>query len=209
MKKALLIICLAVLAGLGMAARTARDFFVAAPDAVLRLLPQATRLDMLDYFEFGSTRASTNGFGGEARMTALSDAVLAFDVDKDVNMQLAVIPGLKADTLLALVTTMHMPVADSSIRFFNTDWEPAAKAPFAMPGYAEWLSADGLAGRSDVQAELPFMPVSADFDTEALVLLLNNEAPKYLDESLSDSIAPKIVSSKVYDIKDGKFILRQ
>ena len=209
MKKALVILFAAMLAGIGVAARTARDFFVSAPDDVLRLLPQATRLDMLDYFEFGSTHPSINAFGGEAHMTALSDATVAFDTDKDVHMQLAIVPTAKNDTLLALVTTLHMPAADSHISFFDTAWRPVAKAPFAMPGYDEWLSPEGLTGRDDVLTELPFMPVSAAFDAEGLVLLLTNEAPAYLDKSRTDSIAAKFIPSKVYDIKDGKFLPRQ
>ncbi|MDE6334069.1 MAG: DUF3256 family protein [Muribaculaceae bacterium] len=209
MRKALLILCFVLPAIQGLTARTARDFFVSAPDDVLRLLPQSTRLDMLDYYEFGSTRPSINAYGGEARMTSLADASLSFDMDKDVNMQLAIIPAAKSDTLLAVITTLHMPVADSDIRFYSTDWQPIAKAPFAMPGYAEWLSPGGLADRRDVQAELLFMPVSADFDREAKVLRLANKALDYLDKSRADSISPMIVEAKVYDIDDGKFILRQ
>ena len=209
MKKAVLILCMALAAWLGATARTARDFFVAAPDDVMPLLPQSVRLDMLDYFAFGSTRPSTNAFGGEARMTALSDAVLAFDTDKDVNVQIAVIPTAKSDTLLALVTTLRMPVADSDVQFFTTGWEPAPKAPFSMPTYAEWLSAEGLRHSDDVHPELPFMPVSAEFDPEARMLMLSNQAPEYLDKSRRDSIAPRIVASRVYDITDGKFMLRK
>lgn len=209
MMKKLLSICLALGVCLGVAARTARDFFVTAPDSVVVLLPQATRLDMLDYFEFGSTRASSNTFRGEARMTSVADGVVAFDVDKDVNMQLAVIPVAQADTMLAIVTTLHMPFADSSIRFYNADWKPLAKTPFVMPGYDEWLTPAGAAVSGDVQAELPFMPVKAEFDPEVTVLLLNNEATSYLDSSRVDSISPKIESSKVYDIRGGKFVLRK
>lgn len=209
MRKVLIILCLAVLAIQGLPARTARDFFVAAPDDVLRLLPQSTRLDMLDYFEFGSTRPSLNSYGGEARMTSLADATLSFDTDKDVHMQLALIPTAKSDTLLALITTLRMPTADSDIRFFSTDWQPIAQAPFEMPGYADWLSPRGISTREDVQAELPFMPISAGFDPEAKVLRLTNEALDYLDKSRADSISPMIVESKVYDLADGKFILRQ
>jgi len=209
MMKKVLFICFGLLVCLGVTARTARDFFVSAPDSVLELLPQSTRLDMLDYFEFGSTRASQNNFNGEARMMSVSDAVVSFAVDKDVNMQIAVISTAQTDTVLALVTTLHMPPADSSISFFDLSWNQVSKAPFVMPAYDEWLTPDGKASRTDVQAELPFMPVNAIFDTEAKVLSLTNEAPLYLDSTRADSIRSKIETSKVYDIKTGKFMLRK
>lgn len=186
-------------------ARTATDFFKSAPDSIIRLLPQATRLDMIDYFNFGSTHTSSNAFNGPARMMSVADASLSFNVDEDVAMQLVVIPA-KTDTLIALVTTLHMPVLDSSIEFYDTDWQNVRKAPFVMPSYAEWLSEQGLKDKAKVNMFLPFIPASATFDPEGKTLLLTNEAQSYLDELDYKDLKPLLVGSKVYDLEGGRFI---
>lgn len=204
----LLIVAAMAFAAVSATARTASELFASAPDNVIRLLPQSTRLDMLDYFNYGSTRASANSFQGEARMTAVSDAAVSFELDKGVEMQIAVLPAAK-DTVVALVTTLRMPVPDSYIEFYNTDWKPLAKAPMTMPAYDAWLTPAGREARTDVELELPFMPVSATFDREARVLKLTNEAPMYLEDKKADEMADKLVGTMVYDVVGGKFTLRR
>lgn len=185
-------------------ARTVTDFFKSAPDSIIRLLPQATRLDMVDYFNFGSAHYSSNAFNGSALIKAVSDKTLNFKVDKDVSMQLVVLPA-KTDTMIALVTTLATPSLDSSIEFFDTDWH-RLRAPFSFPDYKAWLTPEGSKDRVKVEMYLPFIPVSASFDPEASTLLLTNEAPFYLDELDYKGLKPLLVATKVYDIKDGRFI---
>lgn len=204
----ILIVAAMALVGARAEARTASQLFATAPDNVIRLLPQSTRLDMLDYFNYGSTRASANAFDGEARMTAVSDAAVSFELDKGVEMQIAVLPAAK-DTVVALVTTLHMPVPDSYIEFYDTAWRPLRKAPMTLPAYDAWLTPEGLAARTDVELQLPFMPVSATFDRDARVLKLTNEAPMYLEDKKADEMADKLVGSMVYDVAGGKFTLRK
>ncbi len=188
--------------------RTATDFFKSAPDSLIRLLPQSVRLDMIDYFNFGSTHSSPNAFNGSARMGSVSDAVISFYVDRYVNMQIAVIPA-KNDTILAVVTTLNLPALDSSIEFYDSFWNRLSKAPFVMPGYDEWLNQDGRDDRTAVEMYLPFIPVSASFDPDCKTLLLTNEAFKYMEELDYDKIKHLIVGSMLYDIVNGRFILHR
>lgn len=186
-------------------ARTATDFFKSAPDSAIRLLPQATRLDMVDYFNFGSTHSSSNAFNGLAMMKAVSDKTMSFQVDKDVTMQLVVLPA-KNDTVIALVTTISTPALDSSIEFYDTEWKPLRRPPFAFPAYNAWLTPEGLGDKVKVEMYLPFIPVSASFDPEGNTLLLTNEAPFYLDELDYNGLKPLLVATKVYNVNAGRFI---
>jgi len=188
--------------------RTATDFFKSAPDTLIRLLPQSVRLDMMDYFNFGSTHSSPNAFNGPAHMRSVSDAAISFDVDRDVNMQIAVIPT-KNDTVLAVVTTLNLPALDSSIEFYDSSWNRLPKAPFVMPGYVEWLSPEGHDDRTKVEMYLPFVPVSASFEPDCKTLLLTNEAFKYMEELDYDKIKHLIVGSMLYDVVNGQFILHR
>ena len=190
------------------AARTAADFFVAAPDSVIRLLPQATRLDMLDYNRYGSDRPSTNQFNGPAILRTESDAIVEFDVDRDISMQLAVIPA-GSDTVVALVTTCLLPVPDSSIQYFDTSWRPVAKGLPAIPAYTDWLTPEATRTPGPVEVELPFIPVSAAFSPGATVLTFPNQAQAYLDSATWTRIQPMMTPAIAYDIKGGRFTQRR
>lgn len=198
----------AALTALAAGARTASDFFAAAPDHVIRLLPQATRLDMLDYFNYGSTRPSANAFGGEARVMAVSPSAVGFTPAEGVDMQLAVLPA-GSDTVVALVTTLALPAPDSSVEFFDTSWRPLRRPPFVMPGYDDWLLPDARRDAADIRLALPFMPVRAEFDPDATMLRLTCQAPAYLAPAEADKLKDKLADTMVYDIAAGRFTLRR
>ncbi len=201
------LILLSLLAALAVQARTAADFFKSAPDSIVPLLPANTRLDMVDYFEYGSTTPSRNSFGGDARMLAVAPQVVTLTPAPDVTMQIAALPTAQSDTVVAVVTTVKVPVSISSIRFYNTDWQPV-KTPFTLPSYDQWLTPEGQADPATVGMYLPFMPVSASFDPRATMLLLANEAEAYLVKSEFDLVKPLIITSKAYDVAHTAFTPR-
>lgn len=188
--------------------RTATDFFTGAPDAALRLIPQSTRLDMVDYFNYGSSRASENYFGGEARIKKITENVIDFQIDDGVEMQIAVIPA-KNDTIIATITTLHLPVADSDIKFYNADWKPLRKTPFEMPAYESWITPQGSENMADIALHLPFIPVSASFDDTASALTLTDNAADYLSKDKAREFAPWLIESKIYDVKSAQFLPRK
>lgn len=188
-------------------ARTAADFFKSAPEGRIALLPAAARLDMIDYFDFGSDHDSKNALNGNARLTRMADTEMAFVVDNDIDMQLVVLP-VKNDTMLAVVTTIHSPVADSSIEFFDSSWNRLRRAPFVMPAYKDWLTAEGKRDPTPVEMYLPFLSVKASFDADARQLTLENMAGEYLDEQDYKKVKDLIIPQKKYDVSAGRFVLK-
>ncbi|GEM_PF-4736681 len=188
-------------------ARTAADFFKSAPEGRIALLPAAARLDMIDYFDFGSDHDSKNALNGLARLTRMADTEMAFVVDNDIDMQLVVLP-VKNDTMLAVVTTIHSPVADSSIEFFDSSWNRLRRAPFVMPAYKDWLTAEGKRDPTPVEMYLPFLSVKASFDADARQLTLENMAGEYLDEQDYKKVKDLIIPQKKYDVSAGRFVLK-
>lgn len=188
-------------------ARTAADFFKSAPEGRIALLPAPARLDMIDYFDFGSDHDSKNALNGRARLTRMADTEMTFVVDNDIDMQLVVLPA-KNDTILAVVTTIHSPVADSSIEFFDSSWNRLRRTPFAMPAYNDWLTAEGKRDLTSVEMYLPFLSVKASFDADARQLTLENMAVEYLDEEDYKKVKDLIVPQKKYDVSAGRFVLK-
>ena len=68
-----------------------RRFFVSAPDEVLPLLPQNTRLDMLDYFSSGMSTFSPNATRGNARIVLNEPSKLQAVLSRDSNIQIALV----------------------------------------------------------------------------------------------------------------------
>lgn len=188
------------MAALGASGRTATEFFTSAPAEVIRLIPESTRLDMVDYFNYGSTRASDNYFGGPARVKAISDATVTFEVDENVEMQIAVIPQ-KNDTVIAVITTVFVPTADSSVKFYDKNWDPLKKPPYKMPEYGDWLTREGKENEAEITLQLPFIPVYARVSDDGLSLTLTNGAKDYLSKATLKELAPQLIPQKTIPLK--------
>ncbi len=93
-----------------------RRLFADAPVGVIDTFDRNTRLDMLDYFRNGMTTASQNVFGGQSRITALSDSSLTVEISSRSRMQFAMLPQ-KSDTVVVIIETVDTPVADSGVSF--------------------------------------------------------------------------------------------
>ena len=131
--------CVALLSlqsALRVSARTAADFFADAPVGVIDTFDRNTRLDMLDYFRNGMTTASQNVFGGQSRITALSDSSLTVEISSRSRMQFAMLPQ-KSDTVVVIIETVDTPVADSGVSFYRaSDW---SRMDVDMPGLRDFL----------------------------------------------------------------------
>lgn len=160
-------------------ARTAADFFGAAPDSVYPILTGSTRLDMIDYYNYGSDRSSDNRLGGHSRITAQTDRTLGYELSERSSGQLAVLVPAPGDTVIAVVTTVPTPLPDSEIAFYTTDWRAAA-APVALPAYSDWLSDEGRRRADRAAGLVPFVTAQATFSPAADTLTLVSGVGSYL-----------------------------
>jgi hypothetical protein len=144
-------------------ALSAVDAFTSAPDVVLPLLPKNTRLDMIDYFNSGTSIASKNKLDGEARILSLTDKVLRFTMSEVSEYQVVVLKYGKEE-IIALIETLKTPIADSRISFYNSRWESIEKSCFKEPDLKTWLTKVGSKKIDDVRAALPFMLVQYEYN---------------------------------------------
>lgn len=160
-------------------ARTAADFFGTAPDSVYPILTGSTRLDMIDYYNYGSDRPSDNRLGGHSRITTMTDRTVDYELSERSSGQLAVLVPAPGDTVIAIVTTVPTPLPDSEIAFYTTDWHSAA-APVALPAYSDWLSDEGRRQADRAAALVPFVTARATFSPAADTLTLVSGVGDYL-----------------------------
>lgn len=170
---------MALVPGIAVDARTAADFFVSAPDEVLPLLPQNTRLDMLDYFSSGLATPSPNATRGRARIMLNEPAKLQAELSRDSNIQIALFPAEK-DTVVAVIETVLTPVADSSVSFYDTSWNLLA---LTMPSLTPLDFVPESLKKEAAEAELPDVVFGRiDFSPETGYLTVNNTTAGYYAE---------------------------
>lgn len=169
----------ALASGIAVEARTAADFFVSAPDEVLPLLPQNTRLDMLDYFSSGLATPSPNATRGRARIMLNEPTKLQAELSRDSNIQIALFPA-ERDTVVAVIETVLTPVADSSVSFYDTSWNLLA---LAMPSLTPLDFVPESLKKEAAGAELPDVVFGRiDFNPETGCLTVNNTTAGYYAE---------------------------
>ena len=170
---------MALLAGFAVEARTAADFFVSAPDEVLPLVPQSTRLDMLDYFSSGLSTTSPNATRGRARIMLNEPTKLQAELSRDSNIQIALFPA-ERDTVVAVIETVLTPVADSSVSFYDTSWNLLA---LTMPSLKPIDFVPESLRKEASKAELPDVVFGRiDFNPETGYLTVNNTTAGYYAE---------------------------
>lgn len=204
-KLKLTITLLAATAVVGGVGRTAGDFFVDAPGSVMPYTTTNLRLDLLDYYRYGSDRAMTDRSSTSLRVIGENDRTLTVAVgDEGSRVQIAVLPAGK-DTLLAVVTTVTLPAPDSRVDLYNKDWTPArVKAP-AWPVYSDWMPVTD----PETQARLPFVPAEAAFDSTAMVLTFTCRADSFLAADEYDMLRESLMPTIVYDVKGKTFKRRK
>lgn len=151
----------------------AKHCFVQAPSEVIPLLSKNTRLDMVDYFEAGSDRASANELDGPARITALHPALVEYDYGNGMRCQLLAIEEycdtMVANYVIGLVETLDTPIPDSKITFYDSSWN-VLKGVFTPPRLADWLVSKSKEDRELAERVLPFITVVYTFDPSTLAL---------------------------------------
>lgn len=202
MKRLTIVMALAAIvvwAASGVFARTtAAGAFQNAPASVFPMLDRNARLDMIDYFNSGSSTPTRNQLNGKSRITAMdSDAVTIELTDASVYQVVLLPRKAKSDTLFALIRTVKLPAHDSDLRLYNSNWEPVDQSKmFTAPVLADWLlpKADKeLAG-----VTVPFMVAEYSYDTLSGVLTVENRLENFLSADDWKKIAPMMRSRIEY-----------
>lgn len=159
MKKLLLTMFTAAVAWTGCRALSPREAFVNAPRQVIAAIDSITRLDMLDYYTSGSSVASRNAFGGDSRVTLLSEDAITVSTSTSSEIMMAVLPG-KRDTMLLVVNTLALPAPDSKAAIYDSHWNEAGKK-LQLPDHNDlslWLKPESKSNRRELENLIPFVP---------------------------------------------------
>ncbi len=118
-----ILLCLA-LWGVSVAAQSqnASSMLIMMPDDLIPQLTVNNRKDMIDFAKLNRQDNVRNRFGGNSRITSLSDNFLEISLSEQSTMQLKILP-YKDTIIIGIINTVAAPAYDSRINFYTTNWE--------------------------------------------------------------------------------------
>ncbi len=189
------------LAPLAGQALTPVEAFTTAPDNIIPLIDRATRLDMVDYFNAGSSHMSRNNLMGDSRILASDPSSIKVQVTGAQTLRMVVLPA-GSDTVVAVIYTTMTPVADSTVDLYSSDWKRLGNKNFEMPGLSQWLR-KGV-DRKKVDALLPLVLSECEYDPATLSFVFTNTTEEYLGKEEYAPLRPLLRNYLVYAFNPGK-----
>lgn len=179
---------------------TADKCFTAAPTTIFDLLDSNTRLDMLDYFRAGVSKPSINSMDGECMVLDEEPESLIFQGGTDTTYQIFVLnpTGLH---VIGVIETINTPIPDSSVKFYNTRWQPLDDI-LPTPGIADWTTAKDT---SDAEQALPFVMASYRYDPATGNLTMTQNMDRYFVPSDTPAVLSQIRPTLTYHWDGKKF----
>ena len=103
-------------------AQDMKTVFVAMPDSVTPLLTKVNREDCIDFLDSNMKAVVKNRFGNVAEMKVLTDDYVLMQTSEVGTLEMKLLPLADSTKVICMVKTVNVPVADSSVRFYTSDW---------------------------------------------------------------------------------------
>ena len=164
---------------------TAADCFVSAPMSVFPTIDRMTRLDMIDYFNAGSDKASRNLVNGVCRVIEDSPDKIVVQTSPASEYTLALLPSSDSGTgtVIMLVTTLKTPAEDSSVKFYTTSWKEIPGL-FRVPLLDDWMLPEARRNRKDVENAVPFVIAKLEYFPDQKRAVLTHDLPSFIAEEM-------------------------
>lgn len=201
MIKKLIVILLSLVIGLGVEARTVRDFFASEPNNIFMLLPLTTRLDLLDYYDNDQIVQAKNNMGEGTQLITVEDNYLHVRMSSSKTVQMLMVPT-KKDTLIAVIETFEVPIKDSKVSFFDSKWYPLVNKHFKMPELGDFVR-KGVDKKHSEQllGEIPFALIDLTFEgKDHTKLVARHGLQKFLTKEEYAPLDKILVPSLTYDL---------
>ena len=191
-------------------AQNMKSVFVAMPDSVTPLLTKVNREDCIDFLDSNMKAVVKNRFGNVAEMKVLTDDYVLMQTSEVGTLEMKLLPLADSTKVICMVKTVNVPVADSSIRFYTSDWSQQldVKEFLQLPSMdAFFLPDDSLKDEAILtrkKADMHLM--KAQLSKEDTSLTFTYTTPDYLNEEDREKLSPHLrKESIVLRWSEGKF----
>ena len=191
-------------------AQNMKSVFVAMPDSVTPLLTKVNREDCIDFLDSNMKAVVKNRFGNVAEMKVLTDDYVLMQTSEVGTLEMKLLPLADSTKVICMVKTVNVPVADSSVRFYTSDWSQQldVKEFLQLPSMdAFFLSDDSLKDEAILtrkKADMHLM--KAQLSKEDTSLTFTYTTPDYLNEEDREKLSPHLRKEPiVLRWSEGKF----
>ena len=191
-------------------AQNMKSVFVAMPDSVTPLLPKVNREDCIDFLDSNMKAVVKNRFGNVAEMKVLTDDYVLMQTSEVGTLEMKLLPLADSTKVICMVKTVNVPVADSSVRFYTSDWSQQldVKEFLQLPSMdAFFLPNDSLKDEAILtrkKADMHLM--KAQLSKEDTSLTFTYTTPDYLNEEDREKLSPHLRKEPiVLRWSEGKF----
>jgi hypothetical protein len=191
-------------------AQDMKSVFVAMPDSVTPLLTKVNREDCIDFLDSNMKAVVKNRFGNVAEMKVLTDDYVLMQTSEVGTLEMKLLPLADSTKVICMVKTINIPVADSSVRFYTSDWSQQldVKEFLQLPSMdAFFLPNDSLKDEAILtrkKADMHLM--KAQLSKEDTSLTFTYTTPDYLNEEDREKLLPHLRKEPiVLRWSEGKF----
>jgi hypothetical protein len=191
-------------------AQDMKSVFVAMPDSVTPLLTKVNREDCIDFLDSNMKAVVKNRFGNVAEMKVLTDDYVLMQTSEVGTLEMKLLPLADSTKVICMVKTVNVPVADSSVRFYTSDWSQQldVKEFLQLPSMdAFFLPNDSLKDEAILtrkKADMHLM--KAQLSKEDTSLTFTYTTPDYLNEEDREKLLPHLRKEPIIlRWQDGKF----
>ena len=191
-------------------AQDMKTVFVAMPDSVTPLLTKVNREDCIDFLDSNMKAVVKNRFGNVAEMKVLTDDYVLMQTSEVGMLEMKLLPLADSTKVICMVKTINVPVADSSVRFYTSDWSQQldVKEFLQLPSMdAFFLPNDSLKDEAILtrkKADMHLM--KAQLSKEDTSLTFTYTTPDYLNEEDREKLSPHLRKEPiVLRWSEGKF----
>ena len=193
MKKILLLILMICTCSLQ--AQDMKSLFIAMPDSLAPLLTKVNKEDFGDFLASNMKAEVKNRLGKNSEMLKLTADYLDLKMSESSEVQMKLLPVNDSVMVVCVVHIYKGPAADSSIRFYSTQWEelplssyltlPKEDAFYKAPvAEADQETYHNLRKQADMYL---FVAKLSEKDN---TLLYSYTTPDYLDKDTAEKLKP-------------------
>lgn len=192
-------------------ARNVRDFFLSDKAEVFNIVQPNYRMEMLAYYDVGRLMPTTGVLGEKATLVRATDDYLAVNLSEASKVEMLMLTSGR-DTVLYVVNTVMLPVPDSRLSAYSTDWKPLRIDKLvSLPAIGDFIAVPKNAPvkKADVEEKIIFPLISYSIDDSAKTLTARQQMRAFMGKDAYKAIAPYMTDSIVYERSGGVRLKRR
>lgn len=159
---------------------------------------------MVDFYAAGSKKGVTNLLMGQSSIDEITDTSFYVSLSSDKStLSARRYQTAKGDTLYAVIATVSVPSPDSSVRFFDSDWNPLEDdAFFTSPRVCDFaVNPKDKSARQALEA-IPFALFRLSFTPDGAIAA--ELSADYLPDEIKASVTQHITAAPRLYVWNGK-----